>query len=113
MTLILPFREAIVSDWESALARDEWFFSRVEDGIATELSPSEAFAAIDEVATLMQQQTEPLFQWRCGYFLIALAQRFETMEIPSGLRRAWETVLGLLREYPDIVGRLRSWYRQP
>ena len=113
MTLIQPFRDAIVSDWQSALARDEWFFSRVEDGVATQLSPTEAFAAIDEVVTLMQQQTEPLLQWRCGHFLIALARRSDTTEMPLGLRSTWEAVLGLLREHPDIVGELRSWYRQP
>lgn len=113
MTLIQPFREAIASDWQSALARDEWFFSRVEDDITTRLSPSEAFAAIDEVAALMQQQTERLLQWRCGYLLIALARRSATTEMPSGLRSTWGAVVGLLQEYPDIVVELRSWYRQP
>jgi hypothetical protein len=37
MNLIQPFREALASDWQSALARDEWFFSRLEDGIAERL----------------------------------------------------------------------------
>lgn len=110
---IQPFRAALASDWQSALERDEWFFSRLEDDIAARLSSSEAFAAIDELTELLLQQRELALQYYCGVFLLTLARRSDTTELPGGLRGAWDTVAGLLRDYPDIAGQLRSWYRQP
>jgi len=110
---IQPFRAALASDWQSELERDEWFFSRLEQDIAARLSPSEAFVAIDEVTELLLQEREPVLRYYCGAFLIRLARLSDTAELPSGLRRAWDTVERLLREYPDIAEQLRSWYRQP
>ena len=107
--LIQPFREALASDWQASLQRDEWFFSRLEEEISTRLTPSEAFVAIDEVAMLIQQQGEPLLQWRCGCFLLTLARRSDTTEVPPGLRSAWESVERQLRDNPEIAGELRSW----
>jgi hypothetical protein len=109
---IQPFRAALASDWQSALERDEWFFSRLEDQIVARLSPSEAFAAIDEVVEILIQQHEPTLTYYCGTFLLRLARHSDTTELPSGLRGAWDTVERLLRDCPDIAGQLRSWYRQ-
>lgn len=108
---IQPFRAALASDWQSALERDEWFFSRLVEDIVTPLSSSEAFAAIDEVVELLLQQHEQMYY--CGVFLLSLARHSETTEMPSSLRSAWDTVERLLRDYPDIAEQLRSWYRQP
>src|ERR1035441_6666497 len=96
---IQPFRAALASDWQSALQRDEWFFSRLGEDIATRLSSSEAFATIDEVAELLLQQREPMLRYYCGVFLIRLARLSNTTELPCGLRSAWDTVEQLLREY--------------
>lgn len=108
---IQPFRAALASDWQAALERDEWFFSRLVEDIVTPLSSSEAFAAIDEVVELLLQQHEQ--KYYCGVLLLSLACHSDTTEMPAGLRSAWDTVARLLRDYPDIAGQLRSWYRQP
>jgi hypothetical protein len=110
---VQSFREALASDWQSALERDEWFFSRLEDQIVALLAPSEAFAAIEEVVELILQQHDPTLKYYCGVFLIRLARRSETTELPGGLRSAWDSIELLLRDYKDIAGQLRGWYRQP
>lgn len=110
---IQPFRAALAGDWQSALARDEWFFSRLQDDIAARLSSSEAFAAIDEVTELLLQQRDPALHYFCGSFLLTLARHSDTTELPSGLYHAWDIVAGRLSDYPDIAGQLRIWYRQP
>lgn len=110
---IQPFRAALVSDWQSALQRDEWFFSNLVDQIVARLSPSEAFVAIDEVVEIILQQRDPMLIYYCGTFLIRLARLSDTTELPRGLRSAWDTVERLLRDAPDIAEQLRSWYRQP
>jgi hypothetical protein len=62
MEPVQPFRASLASDWQSSLERDEWFFSRLREDLVTQLSSSEAFAAMDAVAELTQQQTEPFLQ---------------------------------------------------
>ncbi len=113
MELIQPFKDALASDWQSALERDEWFFTFLEDDISDRLSPSQAFAAIDEITALIHQQTEPFIQWRCGLFLNTLSRRSNTTEMPPGLQSTWQIVVELLSDFPDIVADLRSWYRRP
>lgn len=110
---IRPFRAALASDWQSALQRDEWFFSRLEDQIVARLSPSEAFTAIDEFVEVLLQQQEPTLRYYCGTFLIRLARLSDTTELPNGIRSAWDNVERLLLDCPDIARQLRSWYRQP
>jgi hypothetical protein len=110
---IQPFRAALASDWQSDLERDEWFFSRLEDQIVARLSPSEAFAAIDEVVEVLIQQHEPMLRYYCSTFLIRLARLSDTTELPSGLHSAWDTVEHLLSDASDIAEQLQSWYRQP
>jgi hypothetical protein len=108
---IQPFHDALLSDWQNALERDEWFFSRLEEDIVTRLSPSEAFAALDEVATLLLQQVEPILKYYCGTFLLSLARRSDTTEMPTKLRQIWNSVMDSLREAPSIVEQLSRWYR--
>jgi hypothetical protein len=110
MELIQPFRDALTSDWQAALQRDEWFFAQlVEDG-SKRLSPSDAFAALDEVATLLLQQHDPTLRYYCGSFLISLARRSDTTELPPILGQNWDAIMG---EVPSIADQLRSWYRRP
>ena len=66
METIQPFRDALASDWQLALERDEWFFSRLVDDIIARLSPSEAFTSLTEIATLLLQQVEPTLRYYCG-----------------------------------------------
>ena len=111
MNLIKPFRQAIEGDWRAALTRDEWFFVRQRDELAERLSPNEAFDAIGEVTTLLLLQTEPLLRYECGAFLLSLACRSDTTEMPSQLRRDWDSVIHALNYEMSIKEQLLDWYR--
>ena len=111
MNLIEPFRQAIEDDWQSALTSDEWFFARRREDLAGRLSPNEAFDAIGEATKLLQQQTEPLLRYECGAFLLSLARRSDTTEMPSQLRSDWDAVIQALHNDPSVAEQLRDWYR--
>ena len=113
MEVIQPFRDALVSDWQAALERDEWFFSRLEDDIIIRLSPSEAFSSLEEIAALLLQQTDPALKYYCGTFLLRLARHSDTTEMAPKLQRNWGSITKDLEDAPDIVEQLSRWYRLP
>ena len=107
MNFIHTFQEALASDWPAALQRDEWFFARRRDDLVAGLNPSEAFAAIDEAATLLQQQSDPFLRGECGALLLSLARHADTTEMPSVLRSNWSAVMTGLQDVPQIAVQLR------
>jgi len=109
---IEPLRIALASDWQTAFARDEWFFVRLMDEVVSRLSPADAFAAIDEVVSLLIHESEGTLHYYCGALMLELARRSDTTEMPLGLRNHWEAVGQLVRDYPDVAEQLKLWYRR-
>ncbi|NWK57678.1 hypothetical protein HW115_18820 [Verrucomicrobiaceae bacterium N1E253] len=112
-TNIQPFIDALSSDWEQALQHDEWFFSSLIEGTTSELSPHEAFDAIDELVALLISQRDSTLIYYCGVFLISLIRLSDTSEVPVVLRSSWDSVVSILDDSPDILQQLQEWYRRP
>jgi hypothetical protein len=113
MSRISEFTEAIRSDFQSHLQEDEWYFSRIEERICNELTPEEAFRAIDEVVAILISSSEDTVEWRCATFMLSLALKSNTTELPPILNRHWNDVLECLSDHTDITDQLKKLYRKP
>jgi hypothetical protein len=108
---IQPFLEALSSNWKQALSQDEWFFAGIIEDVTSQMSASDAFDSIDALVEILAHQNDPTTSYYCGAFLVSLARRSDTSELPVGLRTEWDCVENHLADYLDILGQLRDWYR--
>lgn len=103
-------------DWKQLSAVDEWFFSNARDDLVTELSPAEAFDAINELVQHVLNEPNDDVRLELVAVLVSLARRSDTTQIPQKLNSSWDEVRRRVEATGEYGHRqiesLRAWYRR-
>ena len=105
-------RDALRSDWRQRLQQDEWFLADLREKVVVQLTPQEAFAALDEATALLLAQDDPFLRSECGELMISLARVSDTTALPPRLEAGWPDVIAALAHAPSVAGQLAGWYRR-
>ena len=108
---IHPFVDAIYGDWVAALTRNEFYFHDLEEEILRDLSPNEAFEAINDLVGFMLTAQGRDARFWCASLLLRLAYRSNTTEIPAGLSKNWTSVMDSIAGRDDVSRQIAEWYR--
>jgi len=75
--------ESWLLDGQARCEKDEWVLTSAREEIVRGLKPDEAYAALASALELTEKQDSPFYFANCCWFILALARKADTTQLPS------------------------------
>lgn len=92
---------------------DEWALTNAREEIVTTMTPEEAYDALAAAFELMEKQESPFCFANCCWFVLALARKADTTQLPPEVLpiiSALKSKANLLREQHELE-KVLTWFR--